>query len=152
MSNSRGITLIELLVVIAIMGVLISLISVSTATPTDKSILESAVNMIAQDIRLTQQLAICRGETYFFEINVKENYYRIRSNLAGTYKMEYLNDGISISIIGLESPYTGSYSDLRVLRYTPAGTPSTTGTITLKKGGLTRQITIMVGTGRVSIN
>jgi hypothetical protein len=113
--------------------------------------MECAVNVIAQDIRLTQQLAISRGDTYFFEIHSKENYYRIRSNSAGTYKMEHLHPAVSISIIGLESPYTGSFRDLRVLRYTPSGTPSTTGTITLTKGGLKRDITIMVGTGRVRI-
>ena len=152
MDNRRGVTLIELVVVLAIMGLLIFLISVNAVTPTDQSILEAAVNMIAQDIRLTQQLAISREETYFFEIHMKENYYRIRSWSAGEYKKEYLHHGISISVTGFESSYADSYSYLRVLKYTSAGTPSTTGTITLKKGSLIRQITVMVGTGRVRIN
>jgi prepilin-type N-terminal cleavage/methylation domain-containing protein len=151
MGNCKGITLIELLAVLAIMGMLLSLISLNTVTATDKSILDSAVNMIAQDIRLTQQLAVSRGDVYFFEIHVKENYYRIRSNSSGVYKIEYLHPAISISITGFEDYYTGSYKDLKVLKYTPAGTPSTTGTITLTKNGLKREIRVMVGTGRVRI-
>ena len=152
MDNTRGVTLIELLMVIAIISMLIFLISVSTATPMDRSILESAANMIAQDIRLTQQLAVSNGSTYFFEIHTKDNYYQIRSQSTGIYKKEYLHDSISISLIGFENPYTGSHKDLKVLRYTSAGTPSTTGTITLKKGNLFKQITVMVGTGRVKID
>jgi len=154
MGNTRGVTLIELLVVVAIISVLIFLISVSTATPMDRSILESAANMIAQDIRLTQQLAVSNGSTYFFEIHTKDNYYQIRSQPVETaYKKEYLHDGISISTIGFESLYTDSTrKDLKTLRYTPAGTPGTTGTITLKKGNWVKQITVMVGTGRVKVD
>ena len=37
-------------------------------------------------------------------------------------------------LIGFENPYTGPHKDLKVLRYTSAGTPSTTGTITPEKG------------------
>ena len=83
MDNTRGVTLIELLMVIAIISMLIFLISVSTATPMDRSILESAANMIAQDIRLTQQLAVSNRSTYFFEIHTKDNNYQIRSQSTG---------------------------------------------------------------------
>ena len=152
MGNTRGVTLIELLVVVAIISVLIFLISVSTATPTDRSILESAANMIAQDIRLTQQMALAKGDVCFFEINTRDNYYQIRSQQSGTYKKESIDRSISISVNGFQDPYSGSSGDFKVLRYNPTGTPSTTGTITLRKGDLVKQITVMVGTGRVKIN
>ena len=88
---------IELLMVIAIISMLDFSYFCSTATPMDRSILESAANMIAQDIRLTQQLAVSREDTYFFEIHIMDNYYQIRSQSTGIYKKEYLHDSISIS-------------------------------------------------------
>lgn len=152
MGNTKGVTVIELLVTIAVISMLIFLVSMSTATSMDEHMLKSAANMLAQDIRLTQQLAVSREDTYFFEIHITDNYYQIRSQSTGVYKKEYLHNSISISLTGFESPYTGSLKDLKILRYTSAGTPSTTGTITLKKGGLSKRITVMVGTGRVKLD
>ncbi len=152
MSNSKGVTLIELIVVVAIIGLLALLISGNTATPMNKLTIESAANMIAQDIRLTQQMALAKGDVCFFEINTRDNYYQIRSQQSGTYKKESIDRSISISVNGFQDPYSGSSGDFKVLRYNPTGTPSTTGTITLRKGDLVKQITVMVGTGRVKIN
>lgn len=151
MKDCRGLTLVELVVVLAIIGVLLTVIPVNTKTPSDESALEAAVYRIVQDIRLTQQLALTSGTPYYFEIHIKENYYRIWSHSTGTYKLEYLDPGISISVTGLDDYYAGSHQYLRGIRYTSAGTPSKVGTITLNKNGRKRNIAVMVGTGRVRI-
>ena len=158
MNKNQGITLIELIVVLAVIGVLLAVISPGIQQPIQEAMLRTEAQRIAQEIRLTQQLAITTGMDYCFEIHVNEKYYNIRpKNTAiklknGVYKKEYLNKNLHAVKCNFPSLYSGEYAGLKVLTYTPTGIPSQTGSIELySKDGKKKTIRVAVGTGRVRI-
>lgn len=156
MWGNSGLTLIELIIVISIIGVILAVVSPNIKPPIEEAVLEAEAQLIAQEIRLTQQLAITRGMDYCFEIHVNEKYYRIRPRtpmpIEGVYKKEYLNERINVIECNFSSPYSGEYSALKVLTYAPTGIPSQTGTIELYvNSGKKKTIRVAVGTGRVKI-
>jgi len=149
-------TLIELIVVLAIIGILLSVISPSVKPPIEEVKLKAEAQRIAQEIRLTQQLAITTGMNYCFEIHIDEKYFNIRPSnpfpVAGVYKKEYLDSSIYTIKCNFASPYTGKYAGLKVLTYTPTGIPSQTGSIELyTSSGKKKTIRVAVGTGRVRV-
>jgi prepilin-type N-terminal cleavage/methylation domain-containing protein len=152
--NRYGFTLIELMVTIAILGLLLFIISPNITTSMDDIILQSECHRIAQDLRLTQQLAIIMGKDYCFEIHVTEKYYSVRPRdpTQKSYKREEIDPRLHTITCTFDSKYGGDYSGLKVLVYTPTGIPTRTGSITLQtKDGKTKRITVMVATGRVRI-
>ena len=64
MNKNQGITLIELIVVLAVIGVLLAVISPGIQQPIQEAVLRTEAQRIAQEIRLTQQLAITTGMDY----------------------------------------------------------------------------------------
>lgn len=152
MEDCRGLTLIELVITMAIIGILLGVASINHRSAVNDAVLEATAHRIAQDIRLTQQLALANKRDYCFEIYIREKYYIIRPSdpTKGAFKREYIDPHITLSVIGFDKSYDDSY--LRKLVYNPAGTPFTTGTIILtNSSGKKKEITVMVGTGRVRI-
>lgn len=149
MYNGKGVTLIELLCIIAILGVLSAIAIPEIVSTIDKWVLDSTAKEIVEDIRWTQHLATTKGIYHHFEVNLKENLYRIRSTALRdpTIKRVEFNPNISEITCTFKSE-----GDFKRLTFSPTGIPSQTGSITLtSKKGNELTITVAVGTGRVEI-
>ncbi|NLI60867.1 MAG: prepilin-type N-terminal cleavage/methylation domain-containing protein [Clostridiales bacterium] len=149
MYNGKGVTLIELLCIIAILGVLSAIAIPEIVSTIDKWVLDSTAKEIVEDIRWTQHLATTKGIYHHFEVNLKENLYRIRSIALRdpTIKRVEFNPNISEITCTFKSE-----GDFKRLTFSPTGIPSQTGSITLtSKKGNELTITVAVGTGRVEI-
>jgi len=147
--NGKGVTLIELLCIIAILGVLSAIAIPEIVSTIDKWVLDSTAKEIVEDIRWTQHLATTKGIYHHFEVNLKENLYRIRSIALRdpTIKRVEFNPNISEITCTFKSE-----GDFKRLTFSPTGIPSQTGSITLtSKKGNELTITVAVGTGRVEI-
>jgi prepilin-type N-terminal cleavage/methylation domain-containing protein len=155
MKNAKnGFTLIELIIVLAIL-IIISSIALPSFTVSEQWILKATAQEMVNDIRSVQMTAVHTGKNYNFEIHLDEKFYRIRMDnpLASTIKYVELDDCIhSITSTLSREGYGGSYTNYRIITYTPTGIPSQTGSITIKtKSGYETEITIAVATGRVMI-
>lgn len=154
MKNTDGFTLLELITILFILGMLCYL-AIPALISSEQIILESTAQRMVQDIRWAQQLAIHTGKNHNFEIHLTEKYYYIRSENPNelSLKKVRLNDSIeSITSTLASAGYGGSFTQYRILSYSPTGIPSQTGTIILKtKSGKEIKITIAVATGRVMI-
>lgn len=149
MDNQRGFTLIELICCIALLGILSFIAVPGIMESIDKWILDSTAKEIVEDIRWAQHLAITGHMDYYFDVNISNSYYRIKSRFRNepTIKRVNFNPNIIDIVCNFESH--GVY---KRLSFSPTGIPSRTGTIDLKsKRGREATITVAVGTGRVMI-
>lgn len=149
MIEEKGLTLIELICAIAILGILLVVAVPSITDSIDKWILESTARQIVEDIRWTQHLAITKGVTHNFDLNITNRSYRIRSAVIQEPTIKSVKFNSTIANISSSFRNHGSY---KRLSFATTGNPSQTGSIVLtSKKGRELTITVAVGTGRVTI-
>ena len=147
-----GFTLIELIIVIILTAIIAAYASSRWTNTVD---LNAQAQQLVADIRYTQSLAMTKGERYRLTITTSTNSYAISStsgsavnNTVTNNPITYLANGITFSTIsGLAaaSPYYIAFNGYGVpyKDATASTTPLTAvATITLTKGGRTRQIQI----------
>ena len=149
MGNKKGFTLVELMCIIAVLAIL-SLIAIpEVMNSIDKWILDSTAKQIVEDIRWTQHLAITGCLIHYFDIDVSDRSYRIRSGILNdpTIKTVEFNPNIT----GIVSTFK-SHGKYKRLSFSSTGIPAQTGSVFLtSKRGKEVTITVAVGTGRVAI-
>lgn len=155
MKNNKGFTLIELIAVLTIMGIIAGLTVPSLMNMTDKWMLRSTANMIANDIRLVQSMSIQECTEYQFELLTSRFTYQLK--LAEFTKLPFKTVKLDPRITKLKSTLydpglKGIYKDDRLLIFSYLGSPNQAGTIELEsKSGNRIKITIVVNTGRVQV-
>jgi len=149
MKEEQGLTLIELICTITVLGMLLVVAVPSITDLIDKWVLESTAREIVEDIRWTQYLAITKGVTHNFDLNVANRSYRVRSALLQEPTIKSVKFKSTITNITSTFRNHGSY---KRLSFATTGNPSQTGSIILtSKKGREITITVAVGTGRVII-
>jgi prepilin-type N-terminal cleavage/methylation domain-containing protein len=149
LGHLKGFTLIELICVIAILGILAFIAIPTITTSLDKWVLESTAKQIMEDIRWTQHLAITNAISHYFELDIDNRFYRIKSIALREPTKKTIEFSPNIASISSTLKTEGKY---KRLTYSATGIPTQTGSIVLKsKKGKEKTITIAVGTGRVTI-
>lgn len=158
MLKQKGFTLIELICVIIVLGVL----SVNAFIQWPGTAINSGAEaqQVANDIRYTQSLSMSKGNRYSFVI-VSSTTYQIRnsSGTAVTNTMggttTTLNTGLSFGTL-TNLPDSLVAFDGNGNPYSTTGSPGTaltsTASIPISGGGITRTITIAPSTGRVLVS
>ena len=119
--NRRGVTLIELLLVMALIGIIMTMAFPSMQPLLSKQTLKSDANKLAWTLRSTRQKAITTGKPQMVKFYLSDMYY---------YDGELikLSDGIHFYIGN--SFYNEQLG--KICSFTSCGTPSQSGTITMK--------------------
>jgi len=154
-----GFTLIELTVVITILSIITLAFMISFSKTVIN--LNAQAELLASDIRYTQNLAITHGQRYRFVLNSPSaNSYRILNengtveNLAYGASSASLGSGISFGAI-TNLPNSLINFDTLGIPYTDTASPgnklNTTATISITSGGTTKILSITPQTGRVII-
>ena len=159
LQSMDGFTLIELSLVIIIISI-ISAVALLQMSPATNINLGAQANQLASDIRYTQSLSMNKDQRYYLS-KTSSNTYQIL-NAGGTAVIlpmgnttVTLNSGISfgtltnlpnnlIAFDGKGAPYTSTGSGGTVL--------SSTATVPLTSGGVTRTVSINPTTGLVSVS
>ncbi len=139
--TGSGFTLIETVVVILIAGVFLGLVSISSKA-VDRSRLNIAALMVAEDIRLTQQLSLNQNGEYRIIFDYTgERYYLLK----GVEAVKTVNLPAGVNLVKTNFP-----SD--ELKFNYRGIPSQGGTVTLRnKKGSYLYVIVTPVTGRVRI-
>ncbi len=157
-SPAHGFTLMEMVIVVLVVSILA--VNVTLRWPASSINLGAQAHQVANDIRYTQSLAMTNGQRYYL-IRQSATTYQILSS-AGTpvsfplgNTTATLNSGITF----------GSWSNLpsNLIAFDAEGTPYTTSsspgtalasnaTIPLVSGSNTVSISILAGTGRVTVS
>ena len=147
--NNLGFTIVELMIVLTIIGIIMLIVVPDLASLGGTYRIQVEANKIAQDIRLTQQLAVVKGYDHVFELNMNENYYIVRSRnlLDGIEKVEHIDKSVSVLSCNFDSE-----AQYKVLKFSPTSIPGRTGHIELVDSfGNKKVINVAVGSGRVQI-
>ena len=160
LQSMDGFTLIELALVIIIVSI-IAVVALLQLSPAGNINLGAQAKQLASDIRYTQSLSMNKDQRYYLSITTASNTYQIL-NASGTAVIlpmgnttVTLNSGIAfgtltnlpnnlIAFDGKGAPYTSTGAGGTAL--------SSTATIPLTSGGVTRTVSITPATGLVSVS
>lgn len=153
--SSKGITLLELMLIIFLIGILSALTVPSLLRFNERWLLRSTAYMIANDIRRVQRMSVQECAYYNFELQTRQFYYILRHKdpTDPNIKKVTLDPRIvSISSTLHDSGYGGAMEGLRILTFSPMGSPNKAGEIVLKTvSGYSIRLTVDVTTGRVLV-
>jgi prepilin-type N-terminal cleavage/methylation domain-containing protein len=156
--RSGGFTLRELIIVLVIVGI-ISAIALSR-TSNDPVMLSTQVNQLAGDIRYVQALAMTQSQRY--RINLAAGGYTFTRADAGGTAVVHPATGSTAQINWSSGVTLGALVNLpsNLIAFDGRGAPytntvattalTTTGTITLSKGGANQTVTVEAYTGKVT--
>lgn len=153
----KGFTLLEMVIVIVIISI-ISIVSVFYAQTASFSLYDEA-QQIANNIRYAQSLAMTSGQRYSW-VKTSATSYQIQNSsgtailLSGGSTTANFLAGVSFGTLA-NLPNNLISFDGRGTPYTTAGSPGTplasNASIALSASGMTSTITIVAGTGAVSV-
>ncbi|MDR1913404.1 MAG: hypothetical protein LBQ68_02835 [Clostridiales bacterium] len=140
--NESGITLLELSITLAISFILLSGITLSLHDSKSKRALQSACLQVQEDLRYAQQVAILGNAQYM--VTFSTDHYTLKAHaLDRNGVTKYYNNGVKFI-------YSNA-GDSRII-FTKRGTVSGgSGTYIFSNGGFKQEVTVLVGSGRVSI-
>jgi len=154
MRNNQGFTLVEIIIVLVLAAILA--IGAMARLPNTTLTLGAQADQLASDIRLTQSMAMTRGQR--FRINLNAGTYQIVAQ-DGTANVVHPVTGTT-GPVSLNSTLTTTNAfivfDGKGTPYIDAATPGTPlaglgATITLTTDGQARTVTIQRETGRVQV-
>lgn len=142
---TKGITLIELTFALAVLMVVLGVILAGTSRRNNYGDLYNAARIVQADMRYAQRRAVMEGRRFYVTFVLAENIYHIGTrNPIVHYHTNALPHGVTFV------PHTTFPSGNRA-GFTPRGTPTHAGTVTLQKGRYQRRITVIPNGGRVEI-
>jgi len=146
MKNKKGVTLVELLVVLAVISIGLSAVSVTAAHNSLRE-LTAAANEVQAGLRFAQRQAVTEGRRYqvFFPHNL--NGYRVQR---ADGEALLITDVIKEKVFEGNVVLVGTTAVHSAVTYTPRGTTGDACTITLRNNEYTLELTVNLGSGRVS--
>jgi general secretion pathway protein H len=139
----RGFTLIEMLVVLTIAALIVGLALPRLTGATETATLRTAAHEVAAALRNTRSLAMTRGQTEAFVIDIANGAFR-----AGTASPGRLPRGVRLALVTVTSDQA-SASQGRIQFF--ADGSSTGGGLLLATGKKRSQVLVDWLTGRVSV-
>ncbi|NLT93956.1 MAG: prepilin-type N-terminal cleavage/methylation domain-containing protein [Clostridia bacterium] len=144
--NRKGFTLVELLVVLLLFSLVLAIGQPVFSASLKYAKGRGAIRQLVNDIRYAQQMAIGTGENHYLVFDREQELYLLKVinyPLPEVLKVVRLED--KLDILGTNFPEDS-------LHFTPLGSPSRGGTITLRdKRDKLYTITILPATGRVKV-
>ena len=142
MKDSRGFTILELLIVIAIMTFVAS-VATKSVSNIEVRLLNKASLQLQNDIRNARNMSVIGNARYRINFVIGSNQYLVRRLGSNGYtKTMHLPDGVYL----METNAPDS-----TIEYTSTGTVVTACTLTLESKGYAVNLTINVGSGRITV-
>ncbi|RDI98698.1 type II secretion system protein GspH [Dyella solisilvae] len=139
----QGFTLLEMLAVILLIGIAAAAVAVSVNQGLASARVSAASGELAGALRATRAQAIVHGEERTFDVNTRDNTYRV-----GDGKPVRLPSGMRIGITSAKEDQVNSYTGR--IRFFPDGS-STGGHVTLQRDRRRWQVNVSWLTGAVSV-
>lgn len=143
--QAAGLTLLELTISMAILMTVLGAVMISArGNNNDRRALQNASIMIQSDVRYAQRRAVMEGRRVYVQFEPIHNRYQVvmRNPWEELHPPVYLPNGVNLFSTNLSANRTG---------YTPRGTPTAAGTITLRNGRYSQDLTIVPNGGRIEI-
>jgi type II secretory pathway pseudopilin PulG len=135
-----GFTVIEVIISLAVSVILLGVVANPQPRRQQRELYAASLQL-QSDIRLAQQNALLQGKTY--SMAFYSNYYDMGVSLASPTERRSYGDGVVINT---------HKRSLDEITFTKRGTPNGMGgTVSLMCGAYTQDITILPGTGRVTV-
>ncbi len=141
--KSGGFSLIEMLVVLVIIGLVMGLVGTGLSRSISGAEVRTAAKSLMAAIRHTRGQAIVKRTEMTLEIDTEKRTY-----IAPQRSAVELPDGMEVTLLTAESELTGENSG--TIRFFPDGS-STGGTVTLRAGERSWEVTVAWLTGEVSL-
>lgn len=147
---NTGFTLLESMMVLVVLGILLSIAVPNMLGYMNRQELLSDAQLLVQDLREIQNLAITNSSTYQIHLNATGKYYYLKYYDAFKPAIRKVTLHNSIKTISVTSnvPKQGEYY---IISYNYAGTPVACSITMVSAEGKQVKITIEVVTGRVKL-
>ena len=139
-AGEAGITLLELLISLSVL-LIISVCLWAPKARSEQRELYNACLRLQADIRQAQHTAVLEGRDYMVAFRRETGYYQLSKS---ALKIDYTVNLGNVAIASTTFP-----SDKLV--FTARGTPSSGGTISLRLGRFTQELTVVPSSGRVAV-
>lgn len=147
---NAGFTLLELMMVLVVLGILLSIAIPNMWEYMNRQELLSDAQLLVQDLREIQNLAITNSSTYQIHLNTTKKYYYLKyyDTMTPAIRKVSLHNSIKTISVTSNVPKQGEYY---IISYNYAGTPIACSITMVSSEGKQVKITIEVVTGRVKL-
>lgn len=155
-SCGRGFTIIEILIVVVIIAIA-AMMAVPMIGSADSMQVRSAADVIAADLEYARSMAISRQREYTVVFNTSNESYQLEDS-SGVIEhpvrkgFQYIVDFGSSSQLNKIDIVSASFGGTSQISFSPAGTPSSGGVVSLQAGGTTATISVEPVTGFIMIS
>jgi len=143
--KTSGVTLLELVVVLAVIMVISGAVFIGTSGNTnDYRNLHNASIILQADIRYAQRRAVTEGRRFGIQLQPQLNRYSIISlyPFFEIHRTIYFRDGVTLR--------PTNFPDNTIM-FLPRGTINRAGTVELRNGRYSQNLTATVGAGRIYV-
>ena len=148
-AGQAGVTLLEIIIALAV-TLIISLGLSAAGARSEQRALYNACLQLQADIREAQHRAVLEGVNYTISFLPADGCYKMYKTPLKVDKAVYFEKGVSYDASkGLNSV---TFQNNKTLTFSPRGTPSGGGAVYLKAGGYSQKVTVVLSSGRASID
>jgi general secretion pathway protein H len=142
--RQAGFTLLEMIIVVAVLGLALGLVVTRGPMHSAKLDMQSAVNGVAQGLRIARSRAIATNRPVRFAIDIPSHSFGVENE-----RPTVLPQAVSIAVVTDSDEIRGKR--LAAIRFNGDGSASGGGRIELADGQRAAQINVEWLTGRVSV-